>query len=281
VKGLADVQLENGYTRIANDILEHMAMVKLSPTQYRILFLIWRCTYGFRKKEHEMSLSYINKATGIEKRNIQRELKSLEEKKIIHQEIKNGIYRKLSFNKNYDEWIVEKSIGEITVGENTIGETDNGRVGETYNATIGETDNQKRNNKENIKKNTKEEDSILKRILELLEKSEILESKNITSFLLDDINDVIDTFGFEQPEEMIIEAIKDSARGNGKTWKWVYKKLVDWKNQGIKNLSDLDNLQEKEEDHGKKVSQHSRRSGRSTSQNKEPFNFFGDKVGRY
>jgi phage replication O-like protein O len=246
VKGLADVQLEKGYTRIANDILEHMAKVKLSPTQYRILFLVWRCTYGYRKKEHEMSLSFIGEATGIDKRNIQRELKSLEEKKIIHQEIKNGSYRKLSFNKNYDEWVGEIAIGETTIGEITIGETNNATIGESYNGTIGETNNQKRNNKENIKKKDTEEDELVKSILDILEKSEILGEKGITEFLRDDITDIIENFNFENPEEMIIEAIKDSARGNGKTWKYVYKKLVAWKKQEIKNLTDLEKLQDEE-----------------------------------
>jgi DnaD/phage-associated family protein len=128
-------------------------------------------------------------------------------------------------------------------------------------------------------KKDKEEETILKRILELLEKSEILESKNITEFLRDDIDDVITKFGFENPEEMIIEAIKDAARGNGKTWKFVYKKLVAWKKQGIKSLSDLENLQEKEANNGKKVSQHRRGSSRPTGESKEPI--FGDKIGRY
>jgi DnaD/phage-associated family protein len=217
-----------------------------------------------------MSLSFIGEATGIDKRNIQRELKSLEEKKIIHQEIKNGSYRKLSFNKNYDEW----------VGEIAIGETNNGTIGETNNGTIGETNNQKRNYKENIKKNVIEEDNTLNRILEILEKSEILESKHITEFLRDDISDIIDTFRFDDPEEMIVEAIKDSARGNGKTWKYVYKKLVAWKKQGIRNVADLENLEEKEDSDGKKIYQPRRGHGRSTGQSaKEPI--FGDKVGRY
>lgn len=271
VKGLADIQLEHGYTRIANGILEHMAKIKLSPTQYRILFIVWRCTYGFQKKEHEMSLSFICEATGLDKRNIQRELKSLEEKKIIHQEIKNGSYRKLSFNKNYDEWV-----GETANGETAIGETNNGTIGETDHATIGETNNQKRNNKENIKKKDTEEDKHVNRILEILEKSEILGEKGVTEFLRDDISDIIERFGFEQPEEMIIEAIKESARGNGKTWLYVYKKLVDWKKQGIKNVSDLENLHGEEGNNGKK---HRRGSSRSTGESKEPI--FGDKIGRY
>ncbi|MFS0776230.1 replication protein [Neobacillus sp. 3P2-tot-E-2] len=240
---MADVQLEHGYTRIANDILEHMARIKLSPTQYRILFLVWRCTYGFQKKEHDMSLSYISEATGLDKRNIRRELKSLEDKKIIYQNIKNGSYRKLSFNKNYDEWV-----GEIEPGAKlTMGETDNATMGEINNTTMGETDNQKRNYlKKNIKKKDTEEETLLKRILDILEKSEILGEKGITEFLRDDISDIIDTFGFEDPEKMIVEAIKDSARGNGKTWKYVYKKLVAWKKQGIKSVSDLEKLQDEE-----------------------------------
>jgi phage replication O-like protein O len=50
--------LDNGYTRIANEILEAMAKIKLSPTQYRILFVVWRYTYGFQRKEHKLSLTF-------------------------------------------------------------------------------------------------------------------------------------------------------------------------------------------------------------------------------
>lgn len=272
---MANVQLEHGYTRIANDILEHMARIKLSPTQYRILFLVWRCTYGFQKKEHDMSLAFISEGTGCDRRQIQRELKGLEDKNIIFQKVKNGSYRKISFNKDFSQW---STVGEITIGETAIGETVNTAIGEIVNTTVGETVNQKRNYKENIKIKV-EEDIHVNRILEILEKSEILESKNITAFLRDDISDVIDNFGFENPEEMIIEAIKESARGNGKTWLYVYKKLVAWKNQGYKTPKDL----EKEEaGNGKTIPQHRRSNGRSTNQStKEPFNVFGNKVGRY
>jgi phage replication O-like protein O len=168
---MADVQCENGYTWIANEILEHMAKIKLSPTQYRLLFVIWRFTYGFSRKEHDMSLTFLSNATGCDKRQIQRELKGLEDKHIIYQNIANGKFRKISFNKNYESWIGENTIGETTIGETTIGEIDNGEtinatigetvnggVGETINATIGETVNQERK-KENFKENIKEKAS--------------------------------------------------------------------------------------------------------------------------
>jgi phage replication O-like protein O len=147
---LANVQCENGYTMVANEIFEQMAKVKLSPTQYRLLFVIWRYTYGFKRKEHDMSLAFLSNATGCDKRQIQRELKGLDDKNIINQKIKSGSFRKITFNKNYETWF---TIGETTIGEIDNGEIDNPTIGETVNATIGEIDNQERK-KEKLKKNT-------------------------------------------------------------------------------------------------------------------------------
>ncbi|MDP4163364.1 MAG: replication protein [Bacillota bacterium] len=270
---MADVQLEHGYTRIANEIFDHMARIKLSPTQYRLLFVIWRYTYGFKRKEHDLSLTFLSNATGCDKRQIQRELKGLEDKKIIFQKVKNGSYRKISFNKDYGQW--------ATVGETTIGETVNATIGETVNATIGETINQeiKNINKNLNKKDVVKGEHAVNRILDILTKSKILGEKEITEFLRDDITDVIDNFGFEQPEEMIIAAIKETARGNGKTWLYVYKKLVAWKKQGIVSLSDLEKMDSEEDKNGKKVHQYRGSSGRPPK--KEKFEVFGDKVGRY
>ncbi|MFE4524714.1 DnaD domain protein [Cytobacillus firmus] len=115
------------------------------------------------------------------------------------------------------------------------------------------------------KTNKEDEETTVERILDLLEKSKILEKKDITEFLRDDIEDVISNFGFEQPEEMIAEAVKDAARGNGRTWKFVYKKLVAWKKKGIRTLAELENHSGEEGEDGKKVFQHRRGYGRSSS----------------
>ena len=76
---------DKNYTKIANEILESMAKTKLSPTQYRILFVVWRNTYGYQREEHRMSLPYIASATGCDKRSIQRELKKMIEMKILNE----------------------------------------------------------------------------------------------------------------------------------------------------------------------------------------------------
>lgn len=166
---MADVQVEHGYTKIADAILEQLARVRLSPTQYRIIFIIWRYTYGFGRTEHNMSLSFLQEATGCDRRSIQRELTRLEERKFIIQNVNHGSSRYIKFNKNYDDWdsesvgrmtnSKEQTVGETTNGETTnsegksvgetancdrtaIGETANSSVGETANSTVGETANQ-------------------------------------------------------------------------------------------------------------------------------------------
>jgi phage replication O-like protein O len=141
---MANPQIENGYTKIANEILENIAKVKLSPTQNSIIYIIWRHTYGFSRKEHNISLTFLASATICDLRNIQRELKKLISRKIINSEAKGNI-RILSFNKNYNQWLGD--------GETDNGETANITNGETANITNGETANQERN-KEKLKENS-------------------------------------------------------------------------------------------------------------------------------
>lgn len=193
---MANVQLENGYTKIANEILEEMAKIKLSPTQYRLLFVIWRFTFGFNRKVHKMSLSFFSKATGCNSRQIQRELKNLEERKIIVQEIKSGSYRKISFNKNHDDWI-----GKYTIGEVTNGETSNGTIGEISNGSNGEIDNQERN-----KKKYKEIDDQRKKPVPYLEYENLFGTP--TSNIVESLNYWIEKSRFKEPEEIICETIK-------------------------------------------------------------------------
>lgn len=74
----------------------------------------------------------------------------------------------------------------------------------------------------------------------------VIHENGIPQTLLGDIVDVEQNFGFENPNEMMIEAIKDSVRGNGKTWKFVYNKLNNWRAQGIKNKQQLYGIQAKQ-----------------------------------
>lgn len=59
----ANPQAENGYTRVANEIMEVVQEYKFSANELKIILCIWRYTYGFQRKEHSISLSFFLKIT--------------------------------------------------------------------------------------------------------------------------------------------------------------------------------------------------------------------------
>ena len=116
---MADVQTENGYTKIADELLEVIPKFKFNGTQLRIIMVVWRYTYGFGRKDHEMSLSFFMKATGLGKTQLDRELKTLIERNVltVTEESTYTKSRKLSFNKHYDAWTIERADSQHKNGQ--------------------------------------------------------------------------------------------------------------------------------------------------------------------
>jgi phage replication O-like protein O len=98
-------QLENGYIKIANEIMDALAKTRIPGVERQCLDFILRKTYGFNKKQDSISLSQFVKATGIKKPNIIVALNGLLSKKII-KIIKNHnkTGKVYEFNKHYNQW---------------------------------------------------------------------------------------------------------------------------------------------------------------------------------
>ncbi|PKM90317.1 MAG: hypothetical protein CVU87_02720 [Firmicutes bacterium HGW-Firmicutes-12] len=111
---MANPQKENGYTPVANEIIEQLVKWPLNGTQMRIILTIWRYCYGFNRKNHEFSITFLMRALGLntsQNKQVRRELKTLIELGII-QEIEKptkNTSRKLAFNKNYEQWSKKNS----------------------------------------------------------------------------------------------------------------------------------------------------------------------------
>jgi len=105
---MASPQKENGYTPIANEILDKLAKMPLNGSQRRIIDSVWRYTYGFSRKEHDLSEGFIANYTNLSLRQVKRELLTLIGKRmiIVVSEASRIKSRVLIFNKNYDEWVV-------------------------------------------------------------------------------------------------------------------------------------------------------------------------------
>jgi phage replication O-like protein O len=98
-------QLEDGFTRIAHEILLNTARHKFNGTQRGIMDIVWRFTYGYRRKWAELSLTDLAEPIDATKGQVDRELKSLIARKVILVKSLPGQKRALGFNKNYGQWL--------------------------------------------------------------------------------------------------------------------------------------------------------------------------------
>ncbi len=80
---MANPQIENGYMALANEITEALAGIRIPGEQVQCLWVIFRKTYGWKKKKDGIALSQFVLMTGMKKQAAHRALKNLKEKRII------------------------------------------------------------------------------------------------------------------------------------------------------------------------------------------------------
>ena len=107
-------QLENGYTRIANQILESLCTISLSPYEVRVLMCVVRKTYGFNKKEDWIANSQIVKLTNIHKAHVSRTVKSLKNRKIV-----TYTGNKIKINTDTPSWLPAEVTKKLPVEADT------------------------------------------------------------------------------------------------------------------------------------------------------------------
>jgi len=100
---MANPQKENGFTPIANDIIDQLCKAPLNDYEHRCLYFLLRKTYGWRKKKDRISLSQFSQGTGIPKPHVCRTMKTLVRKKIVTR-TGNGYHVNYEFQKDYDLW---------------------------------------------------------------------------------------------------------------------------------------------------------------------------------
>lgn len=96
-------QLEDGYTRIANELMEAMGRFHFSSRQYSVLIVLLRKTYGYNKKSDDIGLSQLANMTGIDKANVSRTVRELESMHVIFRSSGQHGHR-LCVNKNHRSW---------------------------------------------------------------------------------------------------------------------------------------------------------------------------------
>lgn len=96
-------QLEDGHTRIANELLEALLIAKLTSRQWSIAMALVRKTYGYNKKTDDIGLSQLADLTGLAKSHVSVTVRELEERRIISR--KQGKFGHImGINKDHGQW---------------------------------------------------------------------------------------------------------------------------------------------------------------------------------
>lgn len=122
--GGGNPQLEDGFARIANEILDAIARTSLSDYEARCIHFLWRMTYGWTngkgkaKKSDAISYSQWSNATRIPRSNVITSLRHLQNRQIV---VKSEIRRAgrntiivWSFQKKYQLWNGYKPVAPDT-----------------------------------------------------------------------------------------------------------------------------------------------------------------------
>ena len=99
-------QLENGYTPIANELLEGILLAGLGSAEIKIILVIFRQTYGWSRKEAEISTSFFERLTSLSRRHVVRAIRILLGKGLISR----SAGAKMKYGQPVYKYVINKQI---------------------------------------------------------------------------------------------------------------------------------------------------------------------------
>ncbi|WP_175683866.1 replication protein [Burkholderia cenocepacia] len=99
----ASPQLENGFTRLANELLDALLCAGLTARQWAVVMAVARKTYGWNKTRDDIGLSQLRLMTSIDKSNLSRTIRELEAMRILIREAGTHSHT-LGINKRHKDW---------------------------------------------------------------------------------------------------------------------------------------------------------------------------------
>lgn len=101
---MASPQKENGHAPLANETLDHLAKIRISGESMQVLWVIFRNTYGYSRKECFLTLKEISEATGLHRQSTFKAVEHLIEMNLITQKGEKWS-KEYSFQKNWELWV--------------------------------------------------------------------------------------------------------------------------------------------------------------------------------
>ncbi|WFL66400.1 replication protein [Pantoea sp. X85] len=138
------VDIDDGYTKVANELLEAIASADLTARQLKIMLAYMRKTYGFNKKSDRIADEQISAITGISRQNVNKAKKELLEMNCL---FRNG--NQIGINKEVSAWHFSKSL-QVS---NLVSNLETKKVSNLETARVSKSETHKRHSL-NTKENT-------------------------------------------------------------------------------------------------------------------------------
>jgi len=105
----ANPRVEDGYVQIANELIDAMISYPFKNSELKIVLIIIRKTYGWKKKKDRLSFSQISKLSRVSIRHTKRVIKKLVlDNVVLKEKIANNNI--LGLNKDYYSWSLWKTL---------------------------------------------------------------------------------------------------------------------------------------------------------------------------
>ncbi|PIQ88710.1 MAG: hypothetical protein COV72_07215 [Candidatus Omnitrophica bacterium CG11_big_fil_rev_8_21_14_0_20_42_13] len=131
----ASPQLEDGYTRIANELLEAIIIYPFRAVELKIVLFIIRKTYGWKKKTEIISYGAIARELKTDIRYVKRLMNKLVSDRVIFK-VKIGRQNLIGLNKNYTAWMLWLCSSESKPPPSGLWKTDNAGGGQSTGVVV-------------------------------------------------------------------------------------------------------------------------------------------------
>ena len=136
--------IDDGYTRIANELLESIASADLTARQIKLLLAYVRKTYGFNKKSDRIADEQIAELTGLSRQNVNKAKKELISMNCLFMD-----GNKIGVNKEVSAWVFRKCL-QVS---NFVSKLENQSVSSLETSKVSKLETHKRHSLKTTKDN--------------------------------------------------------------------------------------------------------------------------------
>ena len=195
---MANPQKENGFTPIANEIMERLVNTPLLGAEFQVLLFIIRKTYGYHKKQDRISFTQFEKATGLSRPTINKTIKNLIIKGMIVKIYLPEGNIGYTFIKDHEKWVVKTHLlvkGKWTTSKDVL--TNTGKHVLTHK--------RKKDNTKDIAETSSADIILLLDIFSSINPAVKRMYGNTTQRKA--CRDLIDTYGLERLKKIVLETL--------------------------------------------------------------------------